>query len=73
MTWPEESQEIFLENEVHSVSPQLLQDVVEELQRGQRELEEKNRELQMKNEELLEIQKRCPKKVTLGRLCLLLI
>lgn len=58
--WPEESQEIFLENKIHSVSPQLLQDAVEELQRSQRELEEKNRELQMKNEELLEIQKNLP-------------
>ncbi len=64
ITWPEDSQENFLENEVHSVSPQLLQDVVEELQKSQRELEEKNRELQRKNEELIDIQKNFPSEST---------
>jgi hypothetical protein len=38
----------------HQISPQLLQNVVEELQKNQRDLEEKNRELQRKNEELLQ-------------------
>lgn len=55
--WPQASQENFLENEAHQVSPQLLQNVVEELQKSQRELEEKNRELQRKNEDLIEMQR----------------
>lgn len=52
--WPMKSSTLFKEDLGHQISPQLLQNVVEELQKSQRDLEEKNRELQSKNEELLQ-------------------
>lgn len=55
--WPQVSVETFELTEDRRISPQLLQSVVEELQKNQKELEEKNRELQEKNHELLEMQK----------------
>lgn len=58
--WPQVSVEIFEPTEDHRISPQLLQNVVEELQKSQKELEEKNRELQEKNLELQEMQKGLP-------------
>ncbi len=53
LRWPIKSAALFSEEVGRQISPQLLQNVVEELQKSQRELEEKNRELQRKNEELL--------------------
>lgn len=61
LEWSESSQESVLREEAHSVSPQLLQSVVEELQKNQRELEARNRELQQKNQELLQVQKTTPR------------
>lgn len=52
MNWVTSQSSIFEKDPGHSVSPNLLQSVVDELQKHQRELEEKNRELQVKNEEL---------------------
>jgi hypothetical protein len=43
------------ENSVRSISPQLMQDVIRQLQQSSRDLEEKNRELQRRNEELLHL------------------
>jgi hypothetical protein len=54
LRWPTNSISISKEDLGHQISPQLLQNVVEELQKNQRDLEEKNRELQRKNEELLQ-------------------
>ncbi|MFN8791077.1 MAG: hypothetical protein ACK5Y2_06440 [Bdellovibrionales bacterium] len=54
LKWPVKSSLLFQEEAGRQISPQLLQNVVEELQRSQRDLEEKNRELQRKNEELLQ-------------------
>lgn len=54
LKWPVKSNTLFQEDLGHQISPQLLQNVVEELQKSQRDLEEKNRELQQKNEELLQ-------------------
>lgn len=53
LRWPRGSSLLTQEDLGHQISPQLLQNVVEELQKNQRDLEEKNRELQRKNEELL--------------------
>jgi len=50
--WPA-TQQTILSDEHHQVSPQLMQDVIRQLQNSSRELEEKNRELQRRNEELL--------------------
>lgn len=52
LDWPATQQSI-LTDEPHQVSPQLMQDVITQLQNSSRELEEKNRELQRRNEELL--------------------
>jgi hypothetical protein len=52
LDWPATQQSI-LENEPHQISPQLMQDVIKQLQNSSRELEEKNRELKYRNEELL--------------------
>lgn len=54
LRWPKNSSLLSTEDLGHQISPQLLQNVVEELQKNQRDLEEKNRELQRKNEELLQ-------------------
>lgn len=43
------------ENSQRNISPQLMQDVIRQLQQSSRELEEKNRELQRRNEELLHL------------------
>lgn len=51
--WPSQQQSIIQEeNEERNISPQLMQDVIRQLQQSSRELEEKNRELQRRNEEL---------------------
>lgn len=50
--WPA-TQQTILTDEPHQVSPQLMQDVIKQLQSSSRQLEEKNRELQRRNEELL--------------------
>lgn len=52
LDWPKEQGNI-LRDEPHQISPQLMQDVISQLQESSRELEEKNRELQRRNEELL--------------------
>lgn len=43
------------ENSERNISPQLMQDVIRQLQQSSRELEDKNRELQRRNEELLRL------------------
>jgi hypothetical protein len=53
LRWPRNSISLSDKDLGHQISPQLLQSVVEELQKNQRDLEEKNRELLRKNEELL--------------------
>jgi hypothetical protein len=52
LDWPR-AQHSILQDEPHHVSPQLMQDVITQLQNSSRQLEEKNRELQRRNEELL--------------------
>lgn len=57
INWSQAQSGLFKEDPGHQISPELLNSVVEELQRGQKDLEEKNRELQRRNEELLQAQK----------------
>lgn len=52
LDWPQTQQTILNDSEPHQISPQLMQDVIKQLQSSSRELEEKNRELQRRNEEL---------------------
>lgn len=52
LDWPGYQDTILDEQEHHQVSPQLMQEVINQLQNSSRELEEKNRELQRRNEEL---------------------
>lgn len=51
LDWPKQ-QESILKDEPHQVSPQLMQDVISQLQKSSQDLEERNRELQRRNEEL---------------------
>lgn len=52
--WSSAQQSILAGDEsIHTISPQLMQDVIRQLQQSSRDLEEKNRELQRRNEELL--------------------
>lgn len=54
--WTTSQQSILTEeNSERNISPQLMQDVIRQLQQSSRELEEKNRELQRRNEELLRL------------------
>lgn len=53
LDWPEQQPSIIEGEGHHQVSPDLMQDVIRQLQQSSRELEEKNRELQRRNEELL--------------------
>lgn len=54
--WSDLQQTILTEeNSERNISPQLMQDVIRQLQQSSRELEEKNRELQRRNEELIHI------------------
>lgn len=55
--WQTKQESIFHQDPGHQISPVLLENVVEELQKHQLELEEKNRELQRKNEELQQAHK----------------
>lgn len=52
IVWPSAQQSILSETEERQISPQLMQDVIRQLQQSSKELEEKNRELQRRNEEL---------------------
>ena len=52
MEWPTEQISILNEDESRQISPQLMQDVIRQLQESSKELEDKNRELQLRNEEL---------------------
>ena len=52
LDWPGYQDTILDEKEHHQVSPQLMQEVINQLQNSSRDLEEKNRELQRRNEEL---------------------
>jgi hypothetical protein len=52
LDWPKQQQSI-LKDEPHQISPQLMQDVISQLQQSSRDLEERNRELQRRNEELM--------------------
>ena len=53
--WSTSQQSILNEDNERNISPQLMQDVIRQLQQSSRELEDKNRELQQRNEELLRI------------------
>ena len=54
--WPTSQQSILTEeNSERNISPQLMQDVIRQLQQSSRGLEEKNRELQIRNEELISL------------------
>ncbi len=55
LDWPTQQETILDQSEPHQVSPQLMQDVIKQLQSTAKELEEKNRELQRRNEELQRI------------------
>ncbi len=57
LSWSEPQASMFKDDPGHQISPELLQNVIEELQKHQRELEEKNRDLQRKNEELQQAQR----------------
>ena len=61
LDWPEVQSSIFTEQEPHSISPQLMQDVIRQLQQSSQDLEEKNRELQRRNEELQRMTESLPK------------
>jgi hypothetical protein len=50
--WPSAQQSILSEQQDRQISPQLMQDVIRQLQESSKDLEEKNRELQRRNEEL---------------------
>lgn len=50
--WPTEQPSILGEDESRQISPQLMQDVIRQLQQSSKDLEDKNRELQRRNEEL---------------------
>ncbi|MBC7421798.1 MAG: hypothetical protein H7328_13805 [Bdellovibrio sp.] len=50
--WPSAQQSIMAEESNRQISPQLMQDVIRQLQESSKDLEEKNRELQRRNEEL---------------------
>ncbi len=54
MDWPKEQNVIF-KNESHQISPQLMQDIISQLQDSSRDLEEKNRDLLRRNEELIKL------------------
>jgi len=54
--WPTAQQSILTEeNSERNISPQLMQEVIRQLQQSSSELEDKNRELQRRNEELLRL------------------
>ncbi|AGH94930.1 hypothetical protein [Pseudobdellovibrio exovorus] len=53
IVWSSSQQSILSEDSDRNISPQLMQDVIRQLQQSSRELEVKNRELQRRNEELL--------------------
>lgn len=50
--WPSAQQSIMAEESNRQISPQLMQDVIRQLQESSKDLEQKNRELQRRNEEL---------------------
>jgi hypothetical protein len=54
LNWSQSQASIFAMDPGHQISPQLMESVIDELQKHQRELEERNCELQKKNEELLQ-------------------
>ena len=55
LDWPGQQTTILDSSERHQISPELMQEVVKQLQNSSRELEEKNRELQRRNEELIRL------------------
>lgn len=57
ITWSDVQQGTLGQEQTRQISPNLMQDVIRELQQSSKELEEKNRELQRKNEELIEAMK----------------
>ena len=57
LSWSAPQASMFTVDPGHQISPELLQNVIDELQKHQRELEEKNRDLQRKNEELQQAQR----------------
>ena len=63
--WAQSQSELFVKSETHpTINPNLLQNIIDDLQTGQRELEEKNRELMDRNEELLRMQKEQARQIT---------
>lgn len=64
INWPAEQISISGEDHSRQISPQLMQDVIHQLQASGKDLEEKNRELQIRNEELLRLATQ--KNLTLG-------
>lgn len=50
--WPVEQPSILGDDDSRQISPQLMQDVIRQLQESSKDLEDKNRELQRRNEEL---------------------
>ncbi|MGZ3691020.1 MAG: hypothetical protein ACXVAX_05940 [Pseudobdellovibrio sp.] len=56
------------ENSERNISPQLMQDVIRQLQQSSRSLEEKNRELQRRNEELMHAASSSPSSAAVSNL-----
>ncbi len=67
--WSSSQQTILNEDDAErNISPQLMQDIIRQLQQSGRELEEKNRELQRRNEELMrKVQSEVPSEAKLDR------
>lgn len=62
LLWPQAQQNILTDanQEQHQVSPDLLREVIQQLQQNTHDLEIKNRELQRRNEELLQMAQQGP-------------
>lgn len=58
--WPSSQSSILTDNSERNISPELMQDVIRQLQQSSQALEEKNRELQRRNEELSAMAQQAP-------------
>lgn len=65
--WQANQSALFEKDHRTQISPSLVQNIVDELQKSQKELEEKNRELMKRNEELLQIQRETSAPGKMGR------
>ncbi len=64
MNWSTEQESIFTDVDPgRQISPELMQSIVQSLEKHQQELEEKNRELQSKNESLVKAAKQIEKRI----------